>query len=383
MTDMDIKIPGGKPLPPGFQKFGSHGLSVEEAREKMISAAEPVRTAKGTFVPKHVQTAARPVSAEAFVVEAPIAQTVQTAEPSAPSQSMEPVQDAQPTPRTPIPSRVPTERKRFRDDQKGFTVEIWQERGHWVAEISYDRDLDGTTPGAERFEASSQAELMMRLAAGKANATRFVRKANRQLKTAQVPDSWDYFYSLLKSSHNLTKAQFDALPKESRAAIQDAIQAIQIQEWLKTTPEYVESPENFQKICDYLNKEGIPISVKNLSMAWRSLREDRLIETAAVSTVSAAKVKPTVPSQPPVVASPVATIPTAAPSATAPPRKRGAYGGLIPGNGSAVLSNTAKEESDGGMTEAELRALVSTPEGMKQLRTHLVTNEWNKQGRKS
>jgi hypothetical protein len=412
-------------------KFTPGGPSVEEARAAMLAAREPATTTRlGTKVPTFIQGAATDNSetpsvaigtdepsieilSEAEAVlnpeSAPVQQTPQVQRASvsldkvSPQERQEAVEEPQATPEPKQPS-AKTERKRYRNEQKKFTYEIYQDRGKHIAEIVYDPLPDGFQPGTERFEANSMTALIAQLADGKANSTLKIRQQNQRLKTASVPDDWNVFYGAVKKMHGMSQAQYDALPLASRVTILDTVQAVEIQAFLKEYPEFVPPPNAHDLFYEWANKNKLPLTLKNMEIAYRELRDDGKLKVpaansgaaptaAASTTASTVPNHPSVPAetsvlvgsapaQPPVAyaAPPGSQAPATPPAAT---RKRGAYTtGLIPGSSSATRSDASNQnQASSGMDEAQARELSKTPEGMAVLRKHLVQNEWGKRGK--
>lgn len=234
-----------------------------------------------------------------------------------------------------------------------FRLEIRQEDGEWTAEITYK-----TGGGVERFTAPSRKALNMKLLEGKAHATLRVREAIRREKYGV---ELDQVYTL---PEYLTQEAFDALPEPAQRGI---IDALAVQETLmlhKMHPEFYITEENSIRMQKFLNNKGLPFTVTNLIYAYEELAEAEELETRPIQ-----KIEPTVPkSQPPAGDSAaadknvvVASTTPASPAPVSAVRKRMTTG-LVPAQSSAVtteLETVAAEETPKSSepSEAELRTM--------------------------
>lgn len=311
--------PSGKPLP-WHKPVG--GLTPEQAKAEMLRAQEPATTYRGgTRVPKHVAQAA-----PANVTTEIITDAESMVNEPAPQPQPQAIQPAAPTPRAVQPHQ-PRERQPI--STPDFTAEIYyRPQMGYVAEIRYANGTSGT----EKFVARDKTELLMKLLAGKANATLKVRSMVVQSREGMQLDREDYLYAKVKEFHNLSPSEFEALPQKSKQVILDVLQAEEIQEFLSNTPEYIGTPHNFKMIGELLKQEKAIISAKNLGWAFSVLKDK--LETAARPAAPP-------PPQPKVVQPPQ-------------PKKRGASG-LVPGISSAAPSIPQVESSE--PNEKQLRSM--------------------------
>lgn len=351
-------VPYSKALRKGFLKHGEEGLpSVEDLKKEMIAAREPVKTTKrGVIEPSFRGIGGAPKNA--------VQPTPQQTPERIPAQPAEEVEEI-PVVESPIEDQIAPPAQPMKEEKietEKFVAQIYRDGNEWIGEITYKPEaFGGRAPGTEKFKAGSKDGLILSLLKGKGSATLNVREANQKLKEGFTPDTWEkFFYGKVQTAHGMSKTQYDALPKESRAQIQDTIQGNEIMEWQKICPEYYTAPENFKLIADYLNKNGWPISVRNLTKAYSDLKGQLTPHPDFI------------PFTVPVVAPVVAPVVTAAPASIPaqvhgqapvgmPPglRKRGSTG-LIPGRSSASPVSSPvplRQETNGEPTIAELRAM--------------------------
>ena len=410
-------------------KFKPGGPSVEEARAAMLAAREPATTFKGTKVPSFVDAEANrgmgtggntPVNqvkqaykdllvsahnklasfripqgtrinlnrmreaglitqpeVDALMAEANGAPPKEdTEEPAGPSAELiasivDPIETVSAEPirvaATPVvvePERVPVEEPRKSVDTKHFTGQIYKDGKEWVAELTYKNGS-----GAEKFTAPSKDELMLKLVEGKGHATIKVRNTVENMKDIILAehDTWDFFFKQVKEAHGISREQFDALPKESQAAIQDSIQSVQSLAFVEDKPDFYRTDNNFKLIAEYLNNRSWPLTFNNMQIAYKDLMREEVLEQRPAPTVvstiaatpvvaeppvasrvSAPNVAPVAEDSVPVVAPSAPTVSTAvaaAPTATVV-RKRGATG-LVPGSSSAVPSEPIAKTEEG------------------------------------
>jgi hypothetical protein len=294
----------------------------------------------------------QPIPVPELVIE-PVTEEVPVSAPaSAPVEAVEPA-------RVPVD---PTDGQRRTIENKKFTGQIYREGKEWIAEIVYKNGA-----GTERFAANSKDELMLKLVEGKGNGTLRVREAVRREKLGSDHDTWDFFYDQMKESHGLTVEQYNALPVESRNAIQDVIQAAQIQEFVANTPEYYGTTHNFQEIVKFLNKQKPnpwPMTVHNLQLAFEDLLEAELLDTKPAVQVAAPAPVAVAPVLAPTVtpdaedSAPIATPAPAVVVPVTPVRKRGTTG-IMPGSSSATpsLGTTEDGTRPRELSVAELKKL--------------------------
>jgi hypothetical protein len=343
-------------------KFGEgNQISVEEAKAQMIAAAEPATTFRnGTRVPSHIQNAApanaRP--AARAVVQEPVEEFIED-----PSSDALPAYEAPQPARPAQPARVaaqpsaPTRTNPTRIEKSDFVMLQYKDGNQWVAEIQYHERPDGTTPGTERFTASSLPQLNLKLLEGKAHGTIRVQQATRREKEGFKPETWTFFYSAIQKDQGISQAEFLALPAASQNAIYDAYQTVHISEWLsKHAADYTKAPENWTAITGWLKKQNIPLTERNLEFAFRDLKADGKLTLRPQAPVAAAPVQQAPPSDDVPTDAPVLATPR--PVATAPAvRKRGATG-LIPGQSSASPSGVdSREPAEREITPQQARQM--------------------------
>lgn len=314
--------------------FGGKGtqLSVEEARAAMVKAGEaPTSWTKGTGENTPVVPATPPVvPAAATPVPEPVAPAESQAAPEPPKQE--------------------------RIENNKFVLEIFQEDGQWVGQITYKNGA-----GPERFEAPTRKLLDMKLLEGKANATLRVREAIRREKYGL---ELDQVYPL---PEGVTLEAFEKQPQAQQNAWVQSIARTSALEFRETHPEYYFCDENADKVTKFLGNKGLPVTMKNLEYAFAELADvDELLPRPQPQAIS---VQPAVASsaadsaaRAALVDTPPATSPAPAAVAPAPApvvRKRGSTG-LVPGDSSAAP--VAPETPEGGegpkeLSAAELRAL--------------------------
>jgi hypothetical protein len=405
-----------------FLKFKPAGGSVEEARAAMIASQESaVTTRNGVAVPSFIKEAAsrgqggnvpsgrpansqvaflesakakiaalkvpqgRRVNLDAMVAhgyllqaeadallaesngvtapaEAPVVKIEDVTEPEV---TPEPVAVAEPVIEQPVRVAVEPDAGQAKIvENSEFVGKIYRDGKEWVAEISYKNGA-----GTERFTANSKDDLMLKVLEGKGHGTVKVREVvkenKRRLLYGDENDTWDFFFDEVKASHNLTVEQYNALPAESRALIQDTIQAQQILAFQQDWPEYYATARNFEKIGKYLNKRGWPLTRRNLELAYKDLTADEELDLRPVLSVAKVDAAPAAPEPVQSVATVVedSTPAPAAPAAPAPApvvRKRGTTG-LIPGSSSVSSVDGAPKAEDGNksreLSVSELRAM--------------------------
>lgn len=228
-----------------------------------------------------------------------------------------------------------------------FVLEIRQDNGKWIGEITYKNGS-----GVERFEANTRKELDMKLLEGKANATLKVREVIRREKYGVELDS---HYQL---PNYVTQEEWDAMKPAQQQLTIDTIAAQQAMIFKQEHPDYYPTSGNTEKISKFLDhavnpethQRGLPYTARNLAYAFEELLGEGELE------IRPEPVQASVPSAP-VVAAPAGD--SAAPATTV--RKRGSTG-LLPGNSTVVTSpiETTEEKAPKIPQEpsvAELRQL--------------------------
>lgn len=347
--------------------YKDNGLSVEEARKRMLEAGQ---------APKGIAKEAQKNRAVGVVVPKPAAESVVAPEPAAPAAdapavvvpvvpASEPVAtvEVKPAPAergsggsVPSADAVDTRAEHLENDR--FIVDIKQDRGEWAAVITFKNGA-----GTEKFTARTKNELMMKLAEGKGNATLRVRAAVRREKlgTAQ----YDSTYSL---PDGVTLDEFNALSEGAKRAFIQNLEVAAGNLFLHRNPDYLPTEKNADTLWSFLTSRNLPITYRNMCLAYEDLSEDGLLETkpqpqAAQTPISvpvapvpapAPKAEDSAPVAVPMPATPV-VVPTPAPAAVVV-RTRGTSG-LQPGQSS--VTNAELEERPAAPTEpsaAELRA---------------------------
>lgn len=340
---MGVGVPVEKVL-----RFKDKGVSVEEARRNMLAAGE---APKGLLqeVRKNKDAGGNtPYTPEPVAEEIPEPAAVA---PAAPVAAVEP-----PVPAAPIVER--------RENAK-FILEIRQDGGEWVGEITYKNGA-----GSERFVAPSRNELNMKLLEGKAHGTLRVRESIRREKYGVELDK---AYEL---PDNITQKDFDAMPQGGKELVLDALATNAGNIFKDLHPEYYPTSTNSDKIQKFLRNQqnglakGLPITLKNLEYAFAELSEtDEEFEFRPEPKFES--VAPSVPAIAPLAEdsapAALATAPVSTVAAPATPaialRKRGTTG-LRPGDSSAAnteLEQPKESQQPSEPSVAELRK--SSPAG--------------------
>lgn len=326
---------GNNPRVGEVVKFGDKGISVEEARRKMLEAGqapkgiqqetrknESVLRGKGGNTPVVQQTNS---PAPVIVTEAPVAATE--------SEVVAPVV---------LVVEAPAPSEKFENAK--FSLEIKQEDGEWVGEITYKNGA-----GVERFTAPSRNALNLKLLEGKANATLRVREAIRREKYGTELDK---VYEL---PEGVTQEAFDAMPEVGQQLLLDTIAKDHGEAFKEAHPEYYPTSENSAKIQKFLNKRELPFTLRNFEFAFAELTDSDELEvrpTAKQAVPSVSAPAPLAEDSAAAPASAAAIVSTVvAPAAPAPAiRKRGTTG-LRPGDSSA--GNTELEQTEEGQKPSE------------------------------
>jgi len=299
-------------------KFRDRGLTVEEARRKMLEAGEApagVRTERkkneaAGFVP--------PPPGEEFESEIngiPTGRVPSRTPPQA-AAAQQAVQAAPPAPVVPVQPAVSVEEpKTERVETNDFVGQIFQHDGNWVAEIQYKHSGAGT----ERFEARTKSALMLELLRGKGHATIRVQKAVRREKLGS--SELDQSYPL---PDGLTAEEFGKKTDAEQDLIIDTVALQQVLLFKDAHPEYrerYETKENGRALLGRLNELKKPITLRNLEYVFADLLDDGLLTPKQVAQASApAPVQPAPTVSAPLaqpVAGDSAPVPAAAPAAPA------------------------------------------------------------------
>jgi len=319
-------------------KFRDNGISVEDARKKMLEAGQ---------APSEIAREVKKNEAVG-VVSAPAPTS------STPTQRVEPVSPAP----TPVPV-VDNQPKVDRYENNKFTAEIRQEDGKWIADIAYKNGA-----GPERFIASTKNDLLRDLLLGKANATLRVREVTRQQKVGG-PDV-DKTYIL---PEGFSEEAFSALPQEAKDSLVSDWALKNALIFCESNRDFYANDENSDTLERFLINKGLPFTVRNFEYAYKELGPDgddilhrRPSPATPVLVPSVSAPAPVVVDSTPVAAPAPAPVSTEAPALVAPApqvRKRGTTG-LVPGfSSSGTTELDAQEESTESRepSEAELRKL--------------------------
>jgi hypothetical protein len=267
-----------------------------------------------------------------------------------------------PVAQAPVPAQ-PQKIERVENSQ--FVAEIKQEDGKWVGEIRYKNGA-----GTEKFSAATKNQLMVKLLEGKGHATLRVNKAVRREKLG-----WSELDRQYPLPNDITVEDFNAMSDKQQDHLLLTVATQQVIIFREAHPEFYKDPENknAKKLNDFLNKEKLPITARNLEYAFDELTDSNLPPEVRLEEKPGAQPAPVAPSldQPaPATApartdsAPAAAAPVPAPAAAVPAapvvtvRKRGTTG-LQPGQSS---SETEPVRPEGGresreLSEAELRKL--------------------------
>ena len=320
-------------------KFGDKGISVEEARKKMLEAGQ---------APKGIQSETRKNEAVGVIRgvggSTPVVQEPAVTEPV--------VAATEPVVIAPAPV-IESPAQEDKVENAKFSARIFQEDGEWVAEIVYKNGA-----GTERFTAASKQALNLKLLEGKGNATLRVRESIRREKYGTELDK---VYTL---PDYMTQEAFDAMPALAQQGMIDTIATQAAFDLHQAHPEFYINEENSLKIQKFLNKRELPYTVRNMEYAYYELEESEELDSrptpqlVAPSVIAPApRVEDSAPAAAPATA-PVSTV--AAPAAPAVvTRKRGTTG-LRPGDSSAAnteLDQTEEGQKPSEPSEAELRKL--------------------------
>ncbi len=309
-------------------RFNDRGPSVDEARKRMLEAGEAPSRRGG--VPVVVPAAA----ADAL-------------EPEIEDNGEEP----------PVVVAPPAEEKVERIENERFVGEIKQEKGKWIAEISYK-----SGSGTERFVAGSKNELLLKLLEGKGHATLRVKEAVRREKLGGP--KLDKAYQL---PEGMTSEEFSKMPASAQTAVIDSIAATSALVFREAHPEYYRTDANGAALDKFMQEHNLPYTVTNLEYAFEDMTENELfpdkrqsmrtaepsltretIAPKAEDSASVARLAAPASPEPAPVASPAVTT-----------RKRGSTG--LPGGHSSIPSDGATRAEDAGNpkepSEAELRKL--------------------------
>ena len=301
------------------------GPSPEQARAEMVAAQEPAKTiGGGTKVPAFIQreatrgqggntpkvayTPAEIVDADESLRSASQSSLPATSAPATPARvAVQPATSAaaQPVANESTP-RSPMNHHQILDEAE-FTVETYKDDRDtkWYGIVNYKPDAYGSQAGTEKFVANSQQELILKLLKGKSHATLKVRSMARSQKLGSTPDLSDYFATELHNTHNLTPAEFNALPPKTRIAITDTMYAAEAMLFKDQHPEYslgtLDGAKNFQIVIAHVKKEGWPITHRNLEIGWNDLEAAKTIQVVEPTPAlpqSAMPIQPVAPAQP-------------------------------------------------------------------------------------
>jgi hypothetical protein len=332
-------------------KFGDRGLTVEEARRRMLEAGEAPSGRRSATLPAAAADALEPE------IEDDGAITV-AANPNAAAQATV-VVEPEPVAAPPIPAAPPAEDKTERIETEQFVGEIRQEKGRWIAELQYK-----SGSGTERFVAGSKNELLLELLKGKGHATLRVKEAVRREKLGGP--KLDKAYSL---PEGVTSEEFSRMSPAAQTAMIDSIASSNAIAWRDARPEYYKTPANGAALNEFMREHNLPFTVANLDYAFEDMTDNDLFPDkrpeapapAAAPSLTRETTAPKAEDSAPVTQPAAPASPT--PASAAPPavttRKRGSTG--LPGGHSSVPSDGTARAEDAGEpkepSEAELRKL--------------------------
>jgi hypothetical protein len=346
------------------------GPTPEEAKAEMVAASEPVSLTRGTFVPKHLNTTSLPATPPVTptrVAAQPAAQPAQPARQPASQPAAQSTQD--PASQSPISHREVL-------DELDFVIETYKDNrdNKWHGVIRYKPDASGKTPGSEQYVANSQSELTLKIIKGKAHSTLKIRSLTQSHKMGGRPDLREAHDLEMLKLNNLTIPEFNALPEKSKALLRETAYSNEVLKFKDQFPQYELSSDtgikNLQAVVNYINKQGWPITVRNLEIGWNDLESANKLEIAEVPALQS--VAPIAPSMPSAPAQPV--------------RKRGNFTtGIVPGQSSGQWATGADDDTtrareasaqanqaNGGMTpEQRVRELSKTKEGFETLKREM------------
>jgi hypothetical protein len=287
-------------------KFRDGGLSVEDAKKAMLAAGEApsgmvarpaatVAAAPEPIVPAVVSAVVPPAVGD--VIEGDFEDEIEAPKAAAPA-VVAPVV---------VPPAVPQRIERVENDK--FIGEIKQENGKWVAELRYKAGS-----GTERFIADTKSLLMMKLLEGKGHATLRVNKAVRREKLG-----WSELDRQYPLPEGITADDFDKMSDKQQDHLLLTVATQQTLAFREAHPEFYRTDANAQKLNALLNKEKLPITLRNLEYALDELTADHLPLDVRLEERPSA-VAPATPSleQPAPAAPPARTDPAPAVAAPAP-----------------------------------------------------------------
>jgi hypothetical protein len=373
----------------GFVK-GPAGISLEQAKADMLAAKEPVTTTRGgTKVPKFVQRDATRGQGGNSPKVAYTPAEVADAEESLQSASQTSL-PATPAPTPAIPARTPAKSAPVATqpaakeaapqspishhevlNELEFMVETYKDNrnGKWYGVITYNPDANGNTPGTERYVADSQTELTLKITKGKAHSTLKIRSLSQAHKMGGRPDLREAHDLEILKLNQLTIPEFNALPDKSKALLRENAYAKEVLTFKDQNPQHELSSEtgikNLQALIGYINKQGWPITVRNLDIAWNDLEAANKLEVPEpTETVSA------IPLAPPTPPAPVIPIRKRGSSALVPGASSGNWASGIDDDGPRARQ-AASANQDTGMTPERVKELSKTSDGMAQLKREM------------
>lgn len=273
------------------------------------------------------------------------------------------------------PVLEPEPTKTVLEDNKKFILSYGKEGKEWVMEMVFKNGA-----GTERWVANTREELLKQMGTAKANASYKIHEQQKDigdLVVGDVPDGWDWFIEELKTSHGLTTEQFNALPQASKDTIRENIEFVEARKFVNSFPDFYACPKNDQLMTQYLASRGLSQSFRNLSIAYKTLRRQEILEQrpeaatpitqlqpapAPVAVVQQVPVPESANSHPTVVADPVVPVPTVpTPVAPAPIVRKRVSTGIVPGSSSAAPVAVAEKPEEGTepreFSEKELRTM--------------------------
>lgn len=335
-------------------KFGDRGISVEEARKRMLESGQaPSAVAQETAKNRTMgisDIAPQPV------VEVPATETIETPvavsveQPTVIAETRVSNADGG---NVPLPNTADNKAERVENDR--FVAEIRQDRGEWVAEIRYKNGA-----GTEIFSARTKGDLMLKLLEGKGNATLRVRAAVRREKfgTSQFDQS-------VVLPEEVSIDDYNAMPEKAQKVFLSNLEVAASTLFVTHHPEFYRTSNNQEALLSFLSSRQLPVTYRNLVLAFEDLTEDGLLEVkpqeapTVVPSLTVSQPAPRVEDSTPVTVAPVPASASAV-SASVPAggvvRKRGTTG-LQPGDSSVNAEITEEPAQSRGPSEAELRKM--------------------------
>jgi hypothetical protein len=370
----------------GFVK-GPGGISLEQAKADMLAAQEPVTSTRGgTKVPKFVQrdatrgqggnspkvayTPAEIADANESLqsgAQSSVAATPAPVTPARVAATPSPVAQPAANPTVQEAAPQPAISQRLADEESEFFYETYQDNrdGKWYAIVNFKPDANGNQPGAEKFVADNQSELILKILKGKGHSTSKIRSLSQAHKLGGRPDLSEYFAAELQKTHALTVAEFNALPDKSRAALTDTMYAAEAMYFKDQHPEYnlgePEGAKNLQAVVGYIRKQGWPVTRRNLEIGWNDLEAAKKITVAEPAPALVQTATPVTPAAPRRIRGQSTT-------GLVPGGSSAEWGGGIDDDGPRAQQARNSNPDSNVLTPERIKELSKTREGMEQVK---------------